>query len=99
MAVSQRRQIKIQSKFYPVFCNICPICAKNFGDFQSLEVPKQALQSVAPLVEHKTRAYVLCSKTKRRATQKRYHTGTGSPHTRVPAADSTVLYIFLYFCS
>jgi hypothetical protein len=39
MAGSQRWEIKIQPKFYPSFSNICPICAKKFDNFQSLEVP------------------------------------------------------------
>jgi hypothetical protein len=36
-------KIKILQKFPPTFYNICPICAKRFGDFQFKKSPNQAL--------------------------------------------------------
>ncbi len=43
IAVSQRWEIKIPPKFYPTFCNICPVRVKNFINFQFIEVPKTGL--------------------------------------------------------
>jgi hypothetical protein len=36
--VSQRRQIEIQPKIYPIFSNARPICRKNLSNFQFFEV-------------------------------------------------------------